>query len=243
MVDSPHQEPDEPPPVACNLCGELKPDVYGNVCGACVVQTLRRLLPDLVRALEERYGRQLDEWLTTGRFTIACWEVEFEFEVTERRLLPFLTSVIRDAFRDRTVALQLPDVDPWAPSCAGEVAAALNERCGEGLRHLLAQHLAIGLRGTPTLAAERELIEVAVGRRAAARRRREAAVDAASETTGNPLPRLGAVLLCLRHGSAWDMEHYTGVWEGVIDPVWREIGELLPEEVRALLPEGESGWA
>jgi hypothetical protein len=241
MNIAPH--PQGPLAERCNLCGKMKRGVYGNVCQACAERTLRRLLPQLKRALEERYGRQLDGWLVTGRFTVACWEVESEFEVGERRLLAFLTSVIRDAFRQRTVSLQLPDVDPWVPSAAGEIAAALNERCGEALRRLLAQYLELALRGAPTLAAERDLIEVVCGHRSATRRRRTAAVEAASSTVANPLRGLGAVLMCLRYGSRWDVEHYTGVWEGEIDPVWREIKGLLPEEVRALLPEGENRWA
>lgn len=243
MVDNAHQEPEEPRLVACNLCGELKSDIYGKVCGACVEQTLRRLLPDLLRVLEERYGQRLDEWVASGRFTAACWEVEVEFGVSQECLLPFLTSVIRDAFRRRTVALELPHADPWVPFDAAPLAAAINERCGEGLRHLLAQHLAIALCAAPTLAAERELIEVMSGRKRATRRRRQGALDAAAYSTGNPLWGSAGVLVQLRYGGEGDVEPYTEVWEGEIDPVWREIEELLPEEVRALLPEGESEWA
>jgi hypothetical protein len=238
MSDGQHQQPDEPPPAACNLCGELKRDIYDKVCESCVVNTLRRLLPQLTRALEERYGRQLDEWVASGRFTAACWEVEPEFGVSEECLLPFLTSVIRDAFRRRTVALELPHADPWVPADAAPLAAAINERCGEGLRHLLAQHLAIALCAAPTLTAERELIEVMSGGRRATRRRRQGALDAAAYSTANPLWGSAGVLLQLRYGGEQDIEPYTEVWEGDIDPVWREIEELLPEEVRALLPEG-----
>lgn len=242
MDDGQQQQPDEPPLATCNLCGELKRGAYGNVCEACVVQTLRRLLPDLVCALEDRYGQRLDEWVASGRFTVAAWEVELDFKVSRKCLLPFLISVIREAFRDRTLSLELPHADPWAPADAAQVAAALDERFGEGLCKLLAQYLAHALRSTPTLAAERELIEVASGRKSSTRRRRKGAVDAAAFTIANPLRGHAAVLLHLRYGAGPDVGPYTDVWEGELDSVWWEIEELLPEEVRALLPKGESGW-
>jgi hypothetical protein len=230
------QQPDAevPPAGRCPLCGEPG----SGVCPPCVEGALRRLLPDLARALEGRYGRQLDEWLACGRFTVACWEVEPEFGIGERRLLAFLTEVVRDAFRARTVSLELPHADPYVPADAAGLASAINGRCGRGLRLLLAQHLAIAIRGAPTLLAERELVEVMSGRRGATRRGRREALDAAAFTTANPLRGAAAVLLQLRYGARRDVAPYTEVSEGEIDPVWREVEELLPEEVAVLLPAG-----
>lgn len=235
MSNDQHRAPEEPPARRCALCGRRRRVLQTGVCKPCAEETLRRHIPDLTHALERRYGRALDDWVAVGHFTVACWQVEPEFEVKEERLLPFLTAIIRDALRERALSLALPDVNAWVPEDARAAATVLREHCGRGLRHFLSQHLEMALRGMSTEAAERELVEALSGRKHARRRTRRAALDAAAFTSANPLRDSAAVLLQLRYGGEEDVEFYTEVSEGEIDAVWREVEELLPGEVAALL--------
>jgi hypothetical protein len=57
-----------------------------------------------------------------------------------------------------------------------------------------------------------------------------------------PLPRQAAALLDLRYSVRMRGYPYVEPHEGEIDPVWREIEELLPPEMAALLPEDDTKW-
>jgi hypothetical protein len=230
---------DRQQPARCNLCYELKHDVQVNVCLSCVEGTLRRLVPQLTGTLEEIYGRLLDEWLETGRFTSASLTLKPQFRVSKERARRFVTDLVTDALGEEAIALSLPRCDGWVPSLSDELTDAVYERCGEGLRLLITHTLAEALGGLPTKAAERELIETAIGRRRSdTPRRRQAAVEAAAFSSASPLPGPAKALLELRHGA--DCRHFTECWEGKIDPVWREVAELLPAEVAALIPAEET---
>ncbi len=225
----------------CNLCHELKQDVHVNVCLSCVEDALRRLVPRLTVTLEKKYGRLLDDWLEMGRFTSASWTLKPQFQVSEKRARRFITHLMADALGEDAIALSLPRGDAWVPSLSDELTDAVYERCGEGLRLLVTHTLAEALGGLPTKAAERELIETAVGRRLSdTPRRRQAAVKTAAFSSASPLPGPAKALLELRHGA--DCRHFTECWEGEIDSVWRAVVELLPAEVHARIPdEGVDG--
>jgi hypothetical protein len=177
-------------------------------------------MPRLIDTLEQRYGRQLDEWLEAGRFTSSSWTLSPQFQVSEERARCFVTNVVTDAFDGGAIAVY--------------------ERCGEGLRLFVTRALTETLNGLPTHAAERELIETVMVRRPTdAPRRRQAAVEAAAFSSASPLPGPAKALLELRYGT--DYRHLTECWEGEIDPVWREVAELLPPEVAALIPDEGTG--
>lgn len=234
-ADQPQHQPPDTPPDHCPLCGRPAP----GVCSPCVEAELRRRLPDLMSTLERRYGPALDRWLAAGRFKSASWEVHPKFTVGRIRLRRFLASVLSDAFRRHALLLSLPGLSYWEPSAAEELAASVYERCGEALREEITQRVAEALRHSPTEAAERELIEVACGRRGADLERRDSAVEAAAYTPALPLGWREAALLDLRYSGSLGREMYTEIDEGKIDRVWREVVELLPPEVAALIPQEE----
>jgi hypothetical protein len=154
-----------------------------------------------------------------------------------------VTDVLGDAIRDETVALSLPRSEPWAPADIRSLAAALYERLGEDFRRLVTRHIAESISLLPTKAAERELIETASGQRPAiSLRRKEATVTAASFTSASPLPGPATVLLDLRYRAEAGGRPYTELWDGEVNPVWKEVGGQLPAEVAALIPEDESQW-
>ncbi len=225
----------------CHLCHELKLDVHVDVCLSCVEDILRRLVPQLTDTLEERYGRLLDEWLETGRFTSASWALNPQFIISEERARHFITYLLADAFGEGVISLSLPRSDGWAPPLSDELIDVVYERCGQSLRRILTHTLAEMLGRLPTEAAERELIKTAVSRAPSdTPRRRQAAVETAAFSSASPLPGPARALIELRHGA--DCRHFTECWEGGIDPVWREVAELLPAEVHALIPdEGVDG--
>jgi hypothetical protein len=214
----------------------LKQDVHVNICLSCVEDTLRSLVPRLTVTLEKRYGRLLDDWLEEGRFTSASWMLKPQFRVSEERARRFVTDLMADALGENAIALSLPRSDGWASPLSDELRDAVYERCGEGLRRLLTRTLAEALGKLPTGPAERDLIETAVGRRPSdTPRRRQAAVEATAFSSASPLPGPARALLELRYGD--DCRHFTECWEGEIDPVWRELAQLVPAEVLALIPD------
>jgi hypothetical protein len=227
--------PDQQQPARCNFCHEFKVEVHVNVCLLCVEDTLGRLVPRLTVTLEERYGRLLDEWLEMGRFTTSSWTLKPQFQVSEERARYFITHLVADALGEGAIALSLPRGDGWVTSLSSELINAVYARCGKGLRLLVTHTLAETIGGLPTGEAERDLIETLAGRRPSDTRRRQAAVEAAAFSSASPLPGPARALLELRYGA--ECRHFTECWEGEIDPVWREVAELLPDEVAALIPD------
>lgn len=86
---------DKQPAVACDLCGQSKDQMYGEVCSECVRDTLLKHLPTLKRALEDKYGTSLDQWLARGRFPKAQWKAEADFQVSQDRLKTFVREIVR----------------------------------------------------------------------------------------------------------------------------------------------------
>jgi hypothetical protein len=217
----------------------LKQDVHVNICLSCVEGTLRSLVPRLTDTLEERYGQLLDKWLETGHFTSASWTLSSQLRVSEERVRHFVTHLVADALGEGAIALSLPRSDGWVPSRNEELTDVVYARCGEPLRRLVMHSLTEILSDLPTRAAERELIETAAGRRhSVSPRLRQSAVEAAAFTSASPLPDPARALLEFRYGA--NCRHFTECWEGKIDPVWREVAELLPTEVAALIPAEET---
>jgi hypothetical protein len=82
------------PKPRCRRCGRFKGEIYTALCKDCVEQTLRQRLPRLKRILEERYGRQLDEWLDDASYTDVHWDTSINFAVGERLFQCFLVRCI-----------------------------------------------------------------------------------------------------------------------------------------------------
>lgn len=223
----------------CTLCHELKQDVHVNVCLSCVEGTLRGLVSLLTNTLEERYSQLLNKWLETGGFTSASWTLSSQLQVNEERVRQFVTNLMADALGEGAIALSLPRSDGWVPSHSEELTDVVYGRCGERLRLLVTHMLTETLGRLPTRAAERELIETAAGlRHSVTPRRKQSAVEAVAFTSASPLPHQARALIEIRYGV--DCRHFTECWEGKIDPVWREIAELLPAEVAALITAEET---
>lgn len=89
--------------------------------------------------------------------------------------------------------------------------------------------------------AERELIELAWGKKRVARRHlRDEAITALAAPGAVPLLLELRALLELRHRVGGGRESLTQIWEGEISSVWAKVKELWPEEVARLICKDES---
>lgn len=82
--------------------------MYGAACSECVKGMLLKHLSNLKRTLEDKYGPKLNQWLASGRFINAGWEIEDNFQVSYDRLKSFIREIIRDAVAKGEIRLNLP---------------------------------------------------------------------------------------------------------------------------------------
>lgn len=198
-------------------------------------------LPLLKRTLEARYGSTLDQWLANGRFHEARWSAELDLLVSRERLAGFIRKLVRDAVTQGEVGIVLPGYDEfWKPIHINELLDSIDEQCQEEFRHFIAS-LSLAINNAPTKEAERELIEMVSGKKRVSRRSvRDAAISAVVITEGMPLPLPARALIELRYRADGGKSWYPNVEDGKISSVWREIGELLPEEIDELIVKDNS---
>ena len=222
----------------CSVCSELRPYLNGSTCSDCVTPQLLPHWSRLVEVLEERYGRLLDEWLACGRFTDLVWTVKEEFKIPAETLRTFIKKVVEDAVSKQEILFYPPGSCSWVPSETDELVEAVYAQCRIPLRHLLSK----AVERSPTLRAERELIETVCGRRENQEPNHlDDTISAAVNTYANPLPYPAKVLTDIRYreDKQGEMEFYSEFTYGEVDAVWREIADELPPDLVGLLAEEE----
>lgn len=224
---------DEQSHTACRLCGWLKAQMHGNACAECVEGTLLKHLPILKRVLEEKYGPVLDRWLAGGRFVGAKWKTGINLYLCRERLKDLIRELVRNAVAKGEIQLQLPRGKTWKPIQAHQLLDSVQKQCEEGIQSLLAS-LFLAISNAPTEEAERELIEVASGKKRINKRYvREEAISVIVLTEATPPPV--RALLEIRYRTSGGRFSYTKVVDGQVNPIWLEIKDTLPEEVAELI--------
>lgn len=222
---------------ACHLCGQIR-HLLQEVCEDCIEQTLLSHLPRLRRVLEDKYGHLLDEWLARGPFLKARWIVDDQFQVGRHHTKHLLKEIVSEAVSRGHIIFDLPGEDFWQPTRIDQLMEHIYERCEEPLRQLL-ESIKDAVSSAPAEEAERELVEVATGRkRVSKRQQRDAAIVALSFNIGLPRGVQMSALLCMRYQSDKGREAYAEVVDGEISSVWREMEEELPKEVKKLIASG-----
>lgn len=220
---------------ACNLCGQFKDQMYGEVCSECVRDTLLKHLPTLKRALEDKYGTSLDQWLARGRFPKAQWKAEANFQVSQDRLKTFVREIVRESLSKGDVALQLPGGVSWKPIQTSQLMDSIYEQCGAQFEQLI-ESLLQAIGNASTEEAERELIDIAYGKKRLNKRYlREEAISALVSADAAPLSLPVKALIEIRYRADGGRHPYIKVTNGEISSVWKEIEALLPEEVAKLI--------
>jgi hypothetical protein len=232
--EQPLPEEEESHP-ACHLCGQLKELISEEVCATCVEDTLLKQLPQLKRTLEDHYGAMLDRWLAAGRLENAKWSVETNFQLSPERLKSFIREIVREAVAQGEIELQLESGECWKPIQIYQLMDTLFEQCGEQAGQLT-HWLTEAISHAPTEEAERELIELAWGKKRVAKRHlRDEAITALLAPGATPLPLEVRALMEMRYRVGGGRESFTQIQEGEINSVWNEVRELLPEEVAKLI--------
>jgi hypothetical protein len=223
--------------MACHLCGQIK-HLLQEVCEDCIGQTLLRHLPRLRRVLEDKYGHILDEWLARGPFLRARWIVDDTFRVGRHHTKHLLKELVSEAVSRCHIIFDLPGEDFWQPTRIDQLIEHIYEQCEEPLQQLF-ESLKEAVSSAPADEAERELVDVATGRkRVSKRQRRDAAIVALSFNIGLPRGAQMSALLCMRYQSDKGRDVYAEVVDGEISSVWREVEEELPKEVMKLITSG-----
>jgi hypothetical protein len=240
------EESQDPSPLLfkCSVCSELRDRLNGSTCSVCVTPILVSLWPRLIEVLEQKYGRQLDEWLENGRFEGLSWSVSPEFTVPTEALRPFVKKLLEDAVLKEGILFEPPGSRSWVPSETEELVESVYTQCETSLRRLITRELSKAVKRVPTLKAERELIETICGRREVRPPDTlEDAIYAAVYTPANPLPHGARTLIDIRYreDKQGELELHTEFADWVIDPVWGELGDELPPDLAGLLPE-EEDW-
>jgi hypothetical protein len=233
------EQQSDPP---CNLCRQIKDLMYGDVCAECVEQALLKHLPRLEQVLEAKYGLMLDRWLARGRLIEAHWVITHEeFQVSRDRLKRLLRETIEEALEKEWIELDIPGGEFWNPTKSDQLIEHIYQQCTEELQQVIADSIVQALSTAPTEEAERDLIEVAYGKRRVRKRYvREEAISAIALSKGTILTLPMRALLELRYRADGGKSAYAEVSEGEISSVWKEVADVLPAEIVELINEDGS---
>lgn len=227
-----------PSKARCMRCGRFKGNIYTTLCEDCVEQTLKQKLPRLRTILEERYGQQLNEWLSNGSFTDVRWEASPDFNIGERLFRRFLSKLIQEATENKDIWLEFTGHSTWTPTYVSQLVNSIYNRCGAELRKLITQQVIEAVPSAPTKQAEKELMALLNEKLRPERMEDlEEAIACVVDSTNSGLPNGARVLLELRSWASRGKSLYTEVSEGKIDEVWKEMEEELPKSIQKLLPE------
>lgn len=219
----------------CRQCGQLKGLMLDKVCLDCIKESLVEHLPLLKRVLEAKYGAELDEWLASGCFHDARWEAAIKIDPLTDRLTDLIREVVREAVTRKGVYLSLPSGESWKPIQITGLLDSVYEQCQEAFTKFYVA-LNNAIKNAPTKEAERELIQVASGKKRVGKRHlREAALSAVVLTEGTPLPLPAKVLIDLRYRADGGRSLYAGDVGAEISSVWREIEGELPPRLAGLI--------
>lgn len=231
------QHPDPP----CNLCGQVKDSMYDEVCGDCVEQILLQHLPRLKQVLEERHGSMLDRWLARGSLIDTKWVAQDKFQVSRERLKKLLGDTIKEAVEKGLIELELPGNESWNPTRSDQLMEHIYQQCTGKLQQSITGSIVKALSTAPTEEAERDLIEVAYGKRRVRKRYvREEALSALALSKGTILPVPMKALLELSYRVDGGRSDFVEVSDGEISSVWDVIREALPAEIVKLISDDNS---
>jgi hypothetical protein len=234
----------EQPAWRCHFCGTTEGMISPDICQQCLRRILLKQVPRLRRLLESKYGDIIDRWLSTYRLRQSFWEVTPEFEIRTELIQRFLSEIVREGVEGYEVGLNLTANDLWQPISIDELVDYLSEKCVAEIGHYLRQVLTAAIPTDPTLNAERELIEVIIGKKRVKRYRRDEAVWRLTASRAIPfklpLNRSLLTLIEMHYQSDQALSFYFDADEGVIDEVWRLVEDSLPEEVLKLIALEES---
>ena len=220
----------------CSFCGDSNKVRYKSVCFECIQQTLLKHLPRLKRVLEDKCGEMLDNWLTAGRLKDVKWEADEEFKPSVSLVKNLLKDTIKEAVEKGTISLYLDKGTYWRPLRTEELMEHVLKHCVDDLQQLIRESIIKAISTAPTLETEREIIEVASGKRRCRKRYlREEAVSAVAYSKALSLVWPISVLVELRYRRDKGMCTYVEVLEPRIDVVWQKVEEFLPEEIVKLI--------
>jgi hypothetical protein len=223
------------PDDSCQMCGKQEDLISEELCRGCLLMTLIKHLPRLKRALEMRYGAMLDVWLAGGTFYQSNWAVTAGFQVNRDRIKSLLKDVVREAVESDDLRLSLTD-ENWKPIQLDHLTAHIYEQCVKELQQVITRLLVDAFATAPTAEVERELIEVASGKRRARKRYvREEAVIALASSKSTPMLLPAKALIEMRYLADKGKELYTELVDDKISSVWDEVRGSLPEEVAKLI--------
>jgi hypothetical protein len=223
------------PDNSCHLCGKQEDLISEELCRGCLSKSLLSRLPRLKHTLEMRYGAKLDTWLAGGTIYQSSWAVTADFQVNRDRIKSLLKDVIRKAVESDDLRLSLTD-ENWKPIQLDHLMAHIYEQCVDELQQVITRSLLDALSTAPTTEAERELIEVASGKRRVRKRYvREEAVIALASSKSTPMLLPARALIEMRYLADKGKELYTELVDGKISSVWEEVRDSLPEEIAKLI--------
>jgi hypothetical protein len=217
--------------------------VFKNARMERLKETLIRYLPQLTQMLEDRYGQMLDNWLSDGSLSPVSWELSPSFQISEKLIKSFIRRVIVQAIKNEDLGLDLAGMGPFKPT---QIEQFVNTICSFSvvkLQEVTKDSIAKALWDAPTELAKRELIEIVIGRRPApSLKEKEDYIGYLVDTDANPLPMPAKALIELRYQPKPEAAIYTELSDGELHPVWREIEDVLPEEVLSLIAIDDSTW-
>jgi hypothetical protein len=225
----------------CRFCGEAKDFTYDGICHECVEGILLKLLPKLKRVLEDKHGEMLDRWLALGNFRDVYWEVREDFQVKASKVKRLLKEVLDEAIEKEKILLSLANDESWKPFDTEELREHIYKSCIENLQQQIRESIVKALSTAPTLVTQREIIEMASGKRRSSKRYvRDEAISIVAFCEANCLPWPLGDLIIMRYQRDKGKSPYTEVNEGIIDEVWLNVEGLLPEEIARLIERDET---
>jgi hypothetical protein len=231
---------DEQSPITCHFCGEVKKQLFEDVCPECIEKTLLKYLPKLKRVLEDKYGEWLDRWLSIGNLNDVEWMVEDKFNISPLLIRSFLKKVVQGAVEHEEIMLCLAREEFWKPIETEELMEYVYRSCVDELQQSIKESITKAFRSAPTLTTEREIIEIASGKRCCPKRYlREEAIFTLIYTRAFELPWPMEVLINLRYKQDKGKFPYTEMLEARINPVWEEVEKILPKELVKLIDKDE----
>jgi hypothetical protein len=226
---------DEQANTACHYCGELKELQFEGVCPECIEKTLIKYLPKLKRVLEDRYGEMLDRWLSVGHFNDVEWMIEDQFNINALLVKSLLKEVIQNAVEMEEIMLSLAGEEFWKPLETEELMEHVYQSCVAELQQLIRESIVKALSSAPTFQTERQLMEIASGKRRCKRYIREEAITSMIYTRAFELPWPIEELVNLRYKQDKGKSLYREELEGRIHLVWKKMEKMLPEEMVKLI--------
>lgn len=149
------------------------------------------------------------------------------------RLKDLIRELVRNAIAKGEIQLQLPRGKTWKPIQAHQLLESVQKQCEDSIQSLLAS-LFLAISHAPTEEAERELLEVASGKKRINKRYvRDEAISVIVLAEATPLPV--RALLELRYRASGGRVSYTKLINGQVNTIWTEIKDTLPEEVAELI--------